>query len=428
MITNKVKSLLKFFLCALFICSCSTDDTELQEEKNLNGTIKEFKQQANNTTTLQWNGQPGSLAGALINAVKRVGNGGTVFLPKRVYKTDRAIILPNIKVAIKGSGRNNTRIEATKKVQTAGLIVTGANGTSFENFTVDWKGLNNASCAISSNGKNYVKAINMRFANAGYGFGTPDNGTGLPINGLYAFNCEFINCLRGIAFVRYFSKKPVWKINRAIIDKCQFKGNQVVGISIDSGNDGSDGRFNLRNQNRAAQAKQVVTDMDGMQIKRCYFGKAHNFNIAIAKSKNISIFGNTLEGTTGKGSFTEAINIEHESSNININGNKIKNYAKGNTSHAYISMVSFRDYGNKPLFENGVKQIYINGNTFEGNCVLGITGEETNGITIRGNKFNSPSPTSHHINLFRSHRGNKNTFIKDNTNTPNWKIRLMPFR
>ncbi len=443
---KKALKLTAFAVFSSIIISCSKE--EINEEIITNDQLESeiFSAVSKNekrSVTLKWNGKPWTLAASFQNAVRQAGTGGTVWIPKGTYRTDRPIVLPNISVTIAGAGRDQVRVEATKRFNASGLIITGANNTQFKNFTVNWKGLNWISAAITSNGKNGVKAIGMRFANAGYGFGTPDDGKGKSINFLLVRNCQFNNCRRGIAFIRYFNENPISWIGKVIIENCQFFGNQIVGVSIDAGNDGSDGRPNLKFKPKAKQAKKVVLDMNGMTIRGCNFGKASNFNIAIAKCKNINIFGNTLEGTNGSVINSEAINVEHESHNINISGNTIKNFSSKGT-HTFISLVSFRDYGNKPLFENGVRAINIRNNSFIGNCRFGITGEETTSVTIANNTFRIPQPREKYINLFKSQRGNRwfsqsgNKFItkrkvkgKDKfftNNVPNFRIAIVPFK
>ncbi len=380
------------------------------------------------TVTLQWNGNPATFANTLVQAVRNAGSGGTVTIPNGVYETDRSVFLPNDvpNVTIQGAtNRDNVRIVSIRRFNTPGLIVTGANGTIYRNMTVDWNNLDNNTVAVSTNGKSGVQAYNMRFANAGQGFGTPDNSTGLPIDFMVVANSEFRNCTRGILFNRKFSTTPVRSIGKVIIRNCQFLGTQAAGVSIDCGNDGSDGRPNLRNLPRAQEAKGVVTDMNGMEISGCFFQKAKNFNIALAKVKNVQIFGNTLEGTTGEVNFTEAINIEHETTGISINGNFISNYAQG--QHAYISLITFRDYGNAPLFENGVRRIYIQNNTFQGFCGSGILGEEAQFVDIFDNEFKFPLPVGDHVNFYKADKGNRNINVGRNTNTPANKVRITTF-
>ncbi len=407
-------------LVSLVFFSCEKDELLAPSD----GSIANAKA----AITLQWDGNPATFANSLVQAVRNAGPGGTVTLPNRTYRTDRSVFLPaNIpNVTIQGaSNRDNVRIVSTRRFNTPGLVVTGSNGTIYRNMTVDWAGLDNNSVAVSSQGKSGVQAYNMRFANAGQGFGTPDNSTGLPIDFLVASNCEFRNCTRGILFNRKFNSAPVRSIGKVIIRNCQFLGTQAAGISMDCGNDGSDGRPNLRNLPRAQEAKGVVTDLNGMEISGCFFQKAQNFNIALAKVKNVQIFGNTLEGTTGAVNFTEAINIEHETTGISINGNTITNYAQG--QHAYISLITFRDYGNAPLFENGVRRIYITNNRFQGFCSAGILGEEAQFVDIFDNQFMFPLPTGDHVNFYVADKGNRNINVGRNTNTPSNKVKITTF-
>jgi len=187
--------------------------------------------EAKASVTLQWDGNPATFANSLILAVRTAGVGGTVTLPDGIYRTDRSVFLPiNVpNVTIQGaSNRDNVRIVSTRSFNTPGLIVTGANGTIYRNMTVDWANLDNNSVAVSTQGKSRVQAYNMRFANAGQGFGTPDNNTGLPIDYMVVENSQFVNCTRGILFNRNFSINPVKSIGKVIIRNCQFLGNQMV--------------------------------------------------------------------------------------------------------------------------------------------------------------------------------------------------------
>jgi|GEM_PF-1163541 len=364
---------------------------------------------------------------ALIRSVNEAGTGGVISIPDGIYETDIAIVLPTIEdVVIQGSGKDNVTINAIGSFDTnvqgsRGVIAAGANKTTFKGISVDRKGLNTRRGAvISSNGFSDVKAYNVRFSNSKFGFGTPNNGrgfangSGLPINGLVAQNCEFINCERGIAFNRAFSINKTKSITGMRVEGCQFKGTQSIGITLDCGNDGSDGTLDQRNLIEAPEAKLTITDFNGMVIKGCTFEKAVLFNVAFAKAENILVednlfLGNTAKDGTKDNKFARSLNLEHESNNVMISNNTFMSDPT-TIQQSHISLFTFRDYKNPALFENGVNNITILKNEFQGQRTT-IGGEEASDILIKDNRFNSPRATLREVNLFKLVNGefNKNT-------------------
>jgi len=277
----------------------------------------------------------------------------------------------------------------------------GANGSSVQDMSVNVRNkLSPSAVAVNTNGKQDIYLYRVGLLNAPIGTGTPDNGTGLTPAGLTAIACSFFNCDHGINFNRIYSSNPAPWVKKITISACWFGGKQAAGISIDCGNDGSDGNARQRGRARAAEAKRTVTNMDGMEIKNCTFEKASKYNIAVAKAWNIKILNNTLKGNTGSILYGEAINLEHETRNITIEDNKIFNEGLYNKQHAYISLLTFRDYGNPPLLENGCRDIIIRRNTFKGGTQSGIVGEFAQRITINNNTFQNTKPTKKHINFY----------------------------
>ncbi|WP_282087822.1 right-handed parallel beta-helix repeat-containing protein [Aquimarina algiphila] len=356
-----------------------------------------------NTTVGVTDRNPSTFANSLINAVRQAGNGGTVQLEAGNYYSDRTITLPaGIKTTIKGRGKFETKIFLTKNPgPTPGFININANGTAFTELLVDAQNkMQYGACAINTNGKSDIYLYNVGLVNASIGTGTSDNGKGLTPAGLTAIACSFYNCDHGINFNRQYSQTPAPWVKKVTISACWFGGTQAAGVSIDCGNDGIDGVVFRRGLPGAAEATVTVTNMDGMEIKNSTFEKASKYNIAIAKAWNIKIFNNTLKGNTGSILYGEAINLEHETHNIIIEDNKIYNEGLSNQNHSYISILTFRDYGNSPLLENGCRDITIRRNEFKGDCKSGIAGEYAQRITINNNTFSNPRPTIRGINFY----------------------------
>lgn len=368
---------------------------------------------------------------ALPEAVNQAKPGDTVYVPEGIFFTSHAVILPSDKpgVVIKGAGINETIIKLDKNINGGGVVVTGSDDTTFQDFEVNANNIKaNRIGAVTTNGKSGIKAIRMRFKNAMFGFGTPNNGTyvspitnnsqgtGLTIEGLIVRDSEFYNCTLGIAFNRFYGRQPITKMMGIEITNNVFVGDMEVGITLDAGNDGSDGAENRRNHPSAEIAKEVVTNLQGLTISRNIFDKATKYNVALAKVKNVIIKENIMLGTTG-GAYTENINIEHEASNIHVLNNILMN--KGEKS-SHISVISFRDHtflGKVPLFENGCKDIYIRNNILSGPVRSSIAGEQATNIFITENDFLSTETTSgKYINFWKL----QNSLEKGNINIVQW--------
>ncbi|MEM9341229.1 MAG: right-handed parallel beta-helix repeat-containing protein [Bacteroidota bacterium] len=375
---------------------------------------------ATSTTVTVTDRNPDTFRQSLINAINQAGNGGTVKLLEGDYLTNRPIVLPHVQINIVGAGKNNTTIKLEQNPgPTSGLLILRTNGTTIKDLTINAKNnLQYGACGINTNGATDVIVERVRISNASIGVGTPDNGTGKNPAGLQVLNSNFWNCDHGFNFVRQYSQVQIPWVKKLVFRNCTFGGKMTAGISIDCGNDGTDGVLSRRALRGAAEATATITNMDGTEISGCTFEKAGKYNIAISKAWNVDIFNNTLKGNTGSIPFGEAINIEHEAYDITIEGNTITNEGLSNQEHAYISLLTFRDYGNPPLLENGCRNIIIRNNQFKGDVRTGITGEYARAITINGNTFQTPRPTRYDIsfyvqstNIWRWDNGNVNENI-----------------
>ncbi len=410
----KLLSLLTLLLTVFLMTSCQEDETSLIDNVNVENSLDIKSKTDNKKVTLMWDGNPKNLKSQLVKAINDVGENGTIILPNGWYKTDKPIILPEVSgVTIKGWNRNKTVIAPSKFFKGSGIIILSAPDTKFEGITVNGLNKNKSQGGVYSNGFPNAEAKNCTFKNLAYGFGGVDDGMGKPIDGMKVENCVFDSCKRGgINFVRWFHNSKVRSIDRVLIKNCLFKGIMNVGITIDCGNDGTDG-VERPGMTKAVtdMAQNTVTNMNGMLIEGCTFGKAKLYNIALAKVKNVVIKGkNILKGTTG-GSFTENINIEHESSNIQVVGNILEN--RGLESNN-IAIVGFNDHKFldptiEPLHENGCRDIRIEQNEFRGNVQSCIAGEEAVDIFINRNNFDKAWPDNKlYINFWRNPKGNLN--------------------
>ncbi|WP_027395924.1 hypothetical protein [Aquimarina latercula] len=368
---------------------------------------------------------------SLPEAVNQARAGDTVYIPKGIFFTSDAVILPSDKpgIVIKGAGMNKTVIKLDKNINGGGVVITGSDNTTFQDFEVNANNIRaNRIAAVTTNGKSGVKALRMRFKNAMFGFGTPNNGiyvspitnnsqgTGLTIEGLIVRDSEFNNCTLGIAFNRFYGRQPIIKMTGIEITNNVFVGDMEVGITMDAGNDGSDGAENRRNHPSAEVAKNVVTNLQGITISKNIFDKATKYNVALAKVKNVIIKKNVMFGTTG-GAYTENINIEHEASNVHLLNNILINDGE---KSSHISIISFRDHtflGKVPLFENGCQDIYVRNNTLIGPVRSSIAGEQATNIFITENDFLSTEASSgKYINFWKP----QNSLEKGNINIVQW--------
>lgn len=422
-LSNRIPSIFTSLIIISTLSSCELDNSNLdnnridnaqenfvpliEDHASLMGSIdlsEEVSTTASKAKTVILKERNASkFANALINAVKNAGNGGIVQLESGNYYSDKAIELPaNIRTTIKGKGKFETKLYLTKKLSSAdGLIILNANGSSVQSMIVD---VNNnisryGSSAVATNGKDNIYLYKVGFSNSSFGTGVPPQ-NGQSINGLKIVGCSFYNCGHGLAFNRLYSGAYHKKVAKVEFMRCWFGGKQIAGISIDCGNDGIDGNDRSRTRDLANEATQTVTYFDGLTISGCTFKKAKKYNIAIAKSRNIIITHNTLEGNTGEINYGEAINLEHETRDITIQYNTIKNLDVDNKVQAYISVLAFSDYDNTDKLENGCRNIDIIHNNFSGDVNNGIVGKFAEGVDIFDNTFNNPKPRVNHINFY----------------------------
>lgn len=426
-----------FLSIAMTTFSCSKE--EIQEESNVEATNLATFNATAKTVKIKWK-KDLNMAVELPKAVRQAKNNGIVELPEGTFNVNKAILLPNnvSGVTIKGKGRNKTIIKLTKNPGGAGVIVTGAFGTKYQDFAVDGNNIKASRiAAISSNGKSNVQALRMRFLNAEFGFGNAINGSfvasdgnrqgsGLPITGLTVNDCVFSNCSKGIAWNRVFSRSKIKTMPRIKVINSRFIGKMDTAITMDAGNDGTNGNASNRVKPEAKEADNVVTDLQGMLIKGNYFGEARLYNVALARVNNVVIEDNEFRGT-GNHKFSRCLNIEHRSSNIRIWGNKFFNKGVAGVKKSHILIPTFTDYGNAPAFKNGCKTIRITrGNTFTGKIDNCISGELTSDVLVSGNTFNAPKKGGNFISLRsgglkKGPRGNRkfkqesNTFKKGNS-------------
>ena len=394
--------LIKLIISAAIVFFSTSCEKESIESTQTEAALTEFNAVATKTVTVT-DRNPETFAKSLVNAVKSAGWNGTVQLGEGTFTSNYIIILPkDVKTTIIGAGKTKTYIKLSKNPgPTAGFLILNANETSVKNLTVDAQyNMQYGACAVNTNGFSDIFLEKVGFSNASIGTGTPDNGSGQNIAGLIIQNCSFWNCEHGINFNRQYSVNRIPWVKKPIIRWNWFGGKQDAAISIDCGNDGTDGVISRRNLPGAKEATQTVTNMDGMLIAGNTIKKCKKYNIAIAKAWNIVIKNNTLHGNTGEIEYGECINLEHETYGVTIENNRIYNDNLKNKNFSYISLLTFRDYGNKPLLENGCRRIKIRNNTFRGDCNYGITGEYAQEITINNNDFSNPRPAVRGINFY----------------------------
>jgi len=342
---------------------------------------------------------PENFAKLLVEKVQKAGDKGTVHIAGGVFDTYHPINLPNVQVTIKGAGKYRTTIRLRRKrVEGPGFINVGSNGTIFQSFRVDCMyGLRwiDATCAINTNGFSDVTVRNAAIKNSGIGIGTPNNDTGLKPDGLTITDTTFIDCKHGVLWNRLMSATRATYVQKIRITNCQFKGEQVCGISIDAGNDGLDGNPGLGNK-RTQEAKDTVTNMDDMEIRGCTFERAVKYNVALAKVWNVNIIGNHFKGASAE--FGESVNIEHSAYDILVKNNKFTGGVL-KWEQAHVSILTFRDYResrerdcncdySKFFAEDGCSNITIEDNIFRGNVWNFVRGEYARQVYVYRNRSN----------------------------------------
>ena len=470
---------LKFFMTfltssMLFFSSCKKETIEEPKEqlKEQNKEQPEPEEKELDEREIQFNkltrvnvvieGEE-SVGDALIRVIEINGSDKAYVLPVGDYLVSKAILLPKVNnIAIIGSLDDNkktivrtnaTEMRTSNFASRSGVFICQGNNIDFRNFTIDGghsfatdkesPRLNYA--CVNTYGGEDMNAENMRFLNATFGFCSPANGTwgfqasGLPIHGIRVVNSDFMNIGRGVMFNRGWSRKRydvqvgnVRSMKKIYIAGNTFSGTMYAGITIDAGNDGSDGASFLRDKPGSDIAKGVVVDFNNSVIENNTFNAAQRYNLAFAKVSHFIVRNNTFKGNTTvnfdgtTNTFARSLNIEHESNNIEVLNNTFDAPVRTDAEikklqNRHIFAVTFTDYGNSGLPENGVSDIKIVNNTFKGSVEVVILGSETTNFTIDRNHFKTKG-VSFDIHLRRAfnkdpkfRRGNINEKITNNT-------------
>jgi hypothetical protein len=432
----KTKNLFKsLFLTSLFVLTVSCENDELLEtlEENSIEKINEISSKTVNPGWAYWNRTDKPFQELLIDAINTAAWNDVIEIPFRAtpYIVTKPFSLPVKAVTIKGIN-GKVKIKSQTSITSDGFITVMANATKFEDLEIDGSFQGGWSrVLIFNNGKDNITATGCIFRNSNFGFGSSNTGNagGLPINGLKATNCKFINCkVAGIGFNRQTKKLKVTNMWGIEVIGCHFEGTMEAGITIDCGNDGATG-----NLTTATPLGEYVTNMGNMKIQGCTFQKATKYNIALAKVSNVLIDDCTLNGNISDSNY-ENINIEHTSSSITIKNSRLFNNGPNTNSH--IAIVGYNDtYGGTrpqnatPKHENGNRNNTIENNTFTTNSTgirRSISGEDNEDIFIRNNNFENckvtlmnwvPSTSKSwpiYVAMSKGAKGNKNIVYTNN--------------
>jgi len=454
-----------------FFSSCSNDSIKETTELSLeprDGDVENLERvkikNIQRINVVIWKNE--NIGDALIRSIKKNGENTAYILPAGKHFVNKPIILPKVSNIIitgpSGSFKNNkktivytspTALRKTNHGDRSGVFICQGDNIDFTNFTIDGghrftndnvKPFLSYACVNIFGGKN-MNAENMRFLNATFGFCNPANGTygfqasGLPMHGLRVIKSTFVNIGRGVVFNRGWSRERygvqvgnVRSMKKIHIAGNTFSGTMFAGITLDCGNDGSDGVSFLKDKPGSDIAKGVVVNFNNSVIENNTFNPAQRYNLALAKVSHVIVRNNTFKGNTTvnfdgtTNTFARSLNIEHESNNIEVLNNTFDAPVRTDAEikklqNRHIFAVTFTDYGNSGLPENGVSDIKIVNNTFKGSVEVVILGSETTNFTIDRNHFKTKG-VSFDIHLRRAfnkdpkfRRGNINEKITNNT-------------
>jgi|GEM_PF-2857506 len=325
------------------------------------------------TATLRWNGNPNSLAQSFRNALNEAGNGGTIVLPPRTYRTNREILIDR-RVFIRGGNRNNTRIRATTNGNR--LFNIAANGVTFQNIELD--GQNRVNNVINNFRRSGLRVQNSRVQNAvRYNIGNADF---YPNRRLRVIGSIIRNGRFGIGILnRNNTVTRAENIEKFEIINTTIEGFGFTAVEIDCAND----------------LGGFTTNFNRSIVRDCTMNGPGNFCVGATQSRALTFENNTLTCRHDPAHF------EFRSRDILVRRNRLRTTSNG--SFAGVALIPGDrilgpSNGNTPTgngfrnptpndHANGCRSIRVMGNTFLGSAQWGVLSVEAADCRIQFNNF-----------------------------------------
>jgi len=326
------------------------------------------------TVTLEWNGNPDSLANSFRNAVNRAGEGGTINVPARTYVSNREIEISK-RVFIRGNNRNDTRIRANRNGNR--LFQITASGVTFQNIEID--GNNQSNNTINNFRRQGLTVRNSRVRNAvTYNIGNANN---FPNRGLNVIGSIIANGRFGIGILnRNSDVTRAQNIERITIENSQIEGFSFTAVEVDCANDFGD----------------FLTDFNSSIIRGCTMNGPGQFCVGATNSRRINFESNTLT------CLHDPVHLEFRSRDILVRRNTLRTTsARGGFAGVALipgDRILGPSRGSTPVnggfsnptpndHDNGCRAIRVMGNTFVGSAQWGVLSVEAADCRIRFNDF-----------------------------------------
>lgn len=249
-----------------------------------------------------------------------------------------------------------------------------------------------------------------------------DMGGGAPPRNVRIENNSFIGNTNAVWFRRDTGRTSNGA-NPLLGGLYQIRNNTVSGAGgfvLDNGNDGN----GFRNGNvtfagdgfvGSNLSPRATTYSGGSVISGNTMTGIQAFGIALAKCNNIDVLNNTISMATAT-RFGGAIQLEHRTRNVRIEGNRL-NTVQGKQG---LHLVTFTDHGASRAFRNGVRRIQVVRNTFTGGgdglLFGGFDEVQMIGNTFRGN-------TNNNFRVFNAPGGQSRFSVnRNNTGAPGGRI------
>ncbi len=312
-----------------------------------------------------------------LNAVRAAGNGGVLILGHRTYTSSKTFLIDR-DVTVIGQGRGKTALEMS--VTGRRTLSIGSNGVTVRNLRVR----NRDNFGITTFGKFNVSIESVTVEGARYGI---DVGFGGNTEGLKIVDCEFHRIRNyGVWFISRDGFGPSQKAKRwhgrFVIDRNDFftanaaQRQPLAAINLDWGNE------------RAADEDWGVDHSSGGSamslIRKNVIRPSGEWNIALARTKNILVQANKCQGGTING-YTQALHIEDRSDNIVVNWNELFNNMTGRGAHAVAVEAS-----NVNAAQTCSRINISNNRVRSRSSVAAIQATDTQDLRIANNRFENP--------------------------------------
>ncbi|WP_111708041.1 right-handed parallel beta-helix repeat-containing protein [Lutibacter citreus] len=315
-----------------------------------------------NATTIKVSSKKGTSVEKLKKAYSEAKDGDIILIDLDILfkNADKQFTIKKNGITFIGKIKpNGNRYSLSKETQQNNLIVVEASFIKFENLS-----FSNAVNLIRFEAKKQlitnITVKNCVFSNAHY--------TGIDFRGnfknILVENTEFNDCKFSLQTMDSVILKDF------MVTKCTFKGGDHQ-ISIDN-----------------AFADTNLIDHSNIVIDNCKFYVAKRFNIALANTRNATIQNNSrMDGGLQK--YSQAIHIEHDTRNVLIKNNTMKNDV-GNAiiifSTGYTGHGNGRKIPDEEKIDFGSSNITLDGNTITHSKQHAIAiGYGKGFLTIKGN-------------------------------------------